>query len=155
MAREISSWLSSPAPTPADGYPGQRLGLPEHGSGSIARFGRRMAALLIDWLIAYGLAGLAMSLGLLSLSVLSTAIMVIWLVLGVLSVRLFSFTPGQLAVGLKVISVDHRTGIGVGVGVGKALGRGVLIALVIPALFTDSDLRGLQDQATKTAVIRR
>ena len=40
-------------------------------------------------------------------------------------------------------------------GFGRALGRGLLIALVIPALFTDTDLRGLQDLATKTAVVRR
>ena len=41
------------------GYRGERLGLPEEGPGSIARPGRRFAALFIDWalcmLIAYGL----------------------------------------------------------------------------------------------------
>lgn len=150
MAREISSWLSSPAPD-SEGYPGERLGLPEQGPGSIARFGRRLGALLVDWLIAYGLAGLLTSLGLLPLSALSTAVLVVWLILGVVSVRLFGFTPGQLALGLKVVSVDHR----MHVGVGRALARGVLVALVIPALFTDSDHRGLQDLATKTAVVRR
>lgn len=151
MAREISSWLSSPASDSGDEYPGQRLGLPEEGPGSIARFGRRLGALLVDWLISYGLAALAMSFGLIPLSTLSTAVLVIWLILGVVSVRLFGFTPGQLVLGLKVISVDGR----VGVGVGRALARGVLVALVIPALFTDSDIRGLQDLATKTAVVRR
>ena len=151
MAREISSWLSSPAPDSGDGYPGERLGLPEDGPGSIARFGRRLGALLVDWLIAYGLAGLATSLGLLPLSALSTAVLVIWLLLGAVSVRLFSFTPGQLALGLKVISADHRAHV----GIGRALGRGVLVALVIPALFTDADHRGLQDLATRTAVVRR
>jgi hypothetical protein len=33
--------------------------------------------------------------------------------------------------------------------------RGLLIALVIPALITDTDLRGLQDRLTNTAVVRR
>ncbi|MGO9653847.1 MAG: RDD family protein, partial [Mycobacterium sp.] len=37
-------------------YPGERLGLPESGPGSLAPVGRRVAALTIDWLIAYGLA---------------------------------------------------------------------------------------------------
>jgi uncharacterized RDD family membrane protein YckC len=154
MARTLGSWLSGSEPGsdlgPND-YPGQRLGLPESGSGSIARFGRRVGALLIDWFIAYGLAALAMSLGLLSLSTLSTAVLAVWFVLGVVSVRLFGFTPGQLALGLRVASIDQR----LHVGVGRAAVRGLLIALVIPALFTDSDFRGYQDRFTNTAVVRR
>jgi uncharacterized RDD family membrane protein YckC len=159
MAREISSWLSGPEPsesgTPGEGpagYAGYRLGLPEYGSGSIARFGRRAGALLIDWLIGYGLAALAMTVGLVSLNTLSTAVLVVWFVLGVLSVRLFGFTPGQLVLGLMVVSVD---GDGSGVGLGRALVRNILIVLVIPALFTDSDQRSLHDLASKTAVVRR
>jgi uncharacterized RDD family membrane protein YckC len=158
MAREISSWLSGPEPFDstqgASGrgdYPGHRLGLPEQGPGSIARFGRRAGALLIDWLIAYGLAGLGMTFGLVTLTTMSTAVLVVWFVLGALSVRLFGFTPGQLALGLMVVSVDNRQHV----GLGRAAVRGLLVALVIPALFTDSDLRGLQDLATKTAVVRR
>ena len=33
--------------------------------------------------------------------------------------------------------------------------RGFLIALVIPPLITDADLRGLHDRLTNTAVVRR
>jgi hypothetical protein len=33
--------------------------------------------------------------------------------------------------------------------------RGILVFFVIPALFTDSDLRGYQDRFTNTAVVRR
>ena len=113
--------------------------------------GRRIGALLIDWLIAYGLAGLILSLGLISLQVLSTAVMVIWFVIGAASVRLFGFTPGQYALGLIVIPVDNRQHV----GLGRALVRGLLIALVVPPLFTDSDLRGLHDRLTNTAVVRR
>ncbi|MEV3904826.1 RDD family protein [Mycobacterium sp. NPDC050551] len=162
MAREpgsrLGSWLSGPDRTqgaapgekPND-YPGHRLGMPERGPGSLARFGRRIAALIVDWLIAYGLAGLAMAFGWVSLAMLSTAVLVVWFVLGVLSVRLFGFTPGQYALGMHVVPVDGR----LHVGVGRAAVRGLLISLIIPALFTDSDLRGLQDLATKTAVVRR
>ena len=84
-------------------YPGERLGLPESGPGSLAPMGRRLAALMIDWLIAYGLAALAQRFGLFSTHVLSTAVLVIWLVLGLLAVRLFGFTPGQLALRLQVV----------------------------------------------------
>jgi hypothetical protein len=41
------------------------------------------------------------------------------------------------------------------VGMGRAVTRGLLIALVVPALVTDSDMRGLQDRVTNTAVVRR
>ena len=127
------------------------MGLPPSGPRSLAGFGRRLAALVVDWLIAYGLAALGMSVGLWSVAVLSTAVLVIWLVLGVVSVRLFGFTPGQYALGLMVISVDDR----LHVGIGRAAVRGLLIGLVVPPLFTDSDGRGLQDRLTATALVRR
>lgn len=147
----LGSWLSGPSPAQPGAYPGERLGYPQNGPGSIARFGRRVGALCIDWLVSYGLAALAMTFGLVGIEMLSTAVLVVWLLLGVISVRLFGFTPGQLALGLKVTSVDNRDYV----GSGRALVRGLLLALVIPALFTDSDLRGLHDLATKTAVVRR
>ncbi len=132
-------------------YPGERLGLPQRGPGSLAPLGRRLAALMIDWLIAYGLAALATAFGLFSQRWLSTAVLVVWLVLGLVSVRLFSFTPGQLVLGLQVASVDGR----VPVGLGRLAVRGLLVAMVVPALFTDSDGRGLHDRLSGTAVIRR
>ena len=84
-------------------------------------------------------------------SFLATGVLLIWFVLGVVSVRLFGFTPGQYLLGLRVASVDNR----LNVGTGRAIVRGLLIALVIPALFTDSDGRGFQDRLTATAVVRR
>jgi uncharacterized RDD family membrane protein YckC len=132
------------------GYPGERLGLPKDGPGSLVGFGRRLLALFVDWLIAYGLAALGMSFGLWSLTMLPTAVLAVWLVLGVVFVRLFAFTPGQILLGLMVAPVDGRP-----VSVMRALVRGLLIALVVPPLFADYDGRGLQDRLTGTAVVRR
>lgn len=152
MAGEIGSWLSGPESLGSgDGYPGERLGLPESGPGSLARMGRRVSALVADWLIGYGLAALGMSLGLLGTAYLGTAVLAVWFVVGVTSVRLFGFTPGQYLLGLRVVSIDNR----MHVGTGRAMLRGLMIALVIPPLFVDADLRGLQDQLTATAVVRR
>lgn len=158
MPRDIGSWLSGPPPSESgsrdqgpNDYPGQRLGLPDTGPRSLARVGRRIGALFIDWLIAYGLAALAMTFGWVSLSMLSTAVLIVWFVIGAVSVRLFGFTPGQLALGLMVVPVDNR----LHVGIGRAAARGLMIALVIPALFTDTDMRGVQDRLTNTAVVRR
>jgi len=152
MADGIGSWLSGPTdPKVPGGYPGQRLGLPAGGPGSIAGQGRRLAGLGVDWLIAYGIAALGLSAGLLTTPYLSAAVLGVWFVLGVVFVRLFGFTPGQYLLGLRVASVDNRLHI----GTGRAAVRGLLIALVIPALFTDSDGRGFQDRLTATAVVRR
>lgn len=130
-------------------YPGETLGLPESGPGSLAPMGRRLAALLIDWLISYGLAALALGFGVISIEVLPTAVLVIWFLLGAVAVRLFGFTPGQLVLGLGVVAVDGRLGIG------RISVRGLLIGLVIPPLFTDWDGRGIHDRVTHTAVVRR
>ena len=160
MAREIGSWLSGPESSRAAAdsrYPGQALGLPESGSRSLARMGRRFAALTVDWFIAYGLVGFTIPLGLMTLDTLrfswvgSVSIVATWFALGVISVRLFGFTPGQYALGLMVIPVDNRRHV----GSGRAIVRGLLIALAVPALFTDADGRGMQDRATATAVVRR
>jgi uncharacterized RDD family membrane protein YckC len=132
-------------------HPGGNLGLPESGPGSLAPMGRRLAALLIDWLISYGLALLALGAGVISKAMLPTAILVIWFLLGVVAVRLFGFTPGQLVLGLQVVAVDGR----VPIGLGRLAVRGLLIGVVIPPLFVDSDGRGLQDRVTGTAVVRR
>jgi uncharacterized RDD family membrane protein YckC len=164
MPREYGSWLSGPPPyepgTAAQGagdYRGQRLGLPELGAGSLAKTGRRVGALCVDWFVAAGLARLLVVFGFVGQDEFlyswlgSTAGVVVWLLLGVVSVRLFTFTPGQYAFGLKVASVDHRQHV----GVGRALARGVLTFLIVPVLFADSDGRGLQDKLTGTAVVRR
>ena len=130
-------------------YPGEGLGLPETGPGSLASMGPRLAALMIDWLISYGLAALGMGFGAISKEMLATSVLVIWFVLGVVAVRLFGFTPGQLVLGLGVVALDGRLGLG------RLVVRGLLVGLVIPPLFTDWDGRGLQDRVTGTAVVRR
>jgi uncharacterized RDD family membrane protein YckC len=154
MPSSLSSWMSGPESTDSGvhgDYPGQRLGLPETGPRSLARMGRRLAALMLDWLACYGVAALLMSIGVYSQAWLSTAVLVIWLVIGAVSVRLFGFSPGQYVLGLMVVPVDDRQHV----GLGRALVRGVLLALVIPALFTDADGRGLHDRFSFTAVVRR
>ncbi|OBH05182.1 RDD family protein [Mycobacterium sp. E1747] len=132
-------------------YPGERLGLPQTGPGSLAPMGRRLGALMIDWMISYGLAALALRFGVFSEHTLATAVLGVWFVLGVVSVRLFGFTPGQLTLGLQVVTVDGRGAV----GVVRAVMRGVLVGMVVPALFTDWDGRGMQDRLTATAVVRR
>lgn len=129
------------------GYPGQRLGLPREGSGSAARFGRRLGAVAIDWiacqLIAYGLitGGNAGATGNWTLALFVT--------LSVLTVATVGFTPGKRLLGLRVVAED-----GGRLGPGRVVLRTLLLALVVPALVWDRDGRGLHDRLARAVQVR-
>ncbi|MEV7444234.1 RDD family protein [Streptomyces sp. NPDC091204] len=148
----IGSWLSGPRAAAEEmgvdfGYPGQRLGLPQQGPGSVARFGRRLGAVAIDWigcqLIAYGL--------ITGGDVAAAGNWTLWLflTLSVLTIGTVGFTPGKRILGLRVISEN-----GGRLGVGRVLLRTLLLALVIPALIWDRDGRGLHDRLARAVQVR-
>ncbi|GGT55577.1 RDD family protein [Streptomyces kurssanovii] len=148
----IGSWLSGPRAAAEDmgvdfGYRGQRLGLPEHGPGSVAPLGRRFGALFIDWglcfLIAYGLfaGGDQQAAGNWALG--------IFLVLGVLTVGTVGFTPGKRLLGLRVASENGGRLV-----FGWAVVRTLLLCLAIPALVWDRDGRGLHDRLARAVQVR-
>ena len=135
-------------------YPGEHLGLPEAGTGSIAGWSRRFVALLIDWLlcslIAIGffyhpVAGHASAV--LSQPRLWTP--AVFAVQDFLFTATMGITIGKRLLGLRVIRLDGKP-----VGFGPALIRTVLLVLVVPAMIMDRDLRGLQDKAAGTVVVR-
>lgn len=121
---------------------GQRLGLPEDGPGSIATVGRRLVALLIDWLPCSIAAQL-----LTRNPALST--LVLFAVLSVVTLSVFGRTPGHAALGLRVSRVS-----GARPGFGRAVIRTVLLCVVIPAVVWDADGRGLHDKAVDSLVVR-
>ncbi|MEV8591799.1 RDD family protein [Streptomyces sp. NPDC052012] len=148
----IGSWLSGPRAAMEDagaefGHRGEQLGLPESGPGSIARPGRRLGALAVDWslcvLIAYGL--ITEGYG----QATSNWALLIFLVLSVLTVGTLGFTPGKRLFGLRVVTL--ATGQ---VHPGRALLRSVLLCLAIPALIWDRDGRGLHDRLAGTVEVR-
>lgn len=152
MARITGSWLSGPSsalPTPdgATTYPGAVFGFPADGPGSVAGFGRRTLALLVDWLIAMGLAAYLPSGG---GSGWATATFLVWFAMGVLAITVFSFTPGQLAAGIRVARIEGD----IRVGFIRALVRQIFLSFVVPAVITDADSRGMHDRATGTVLIR-
>jgi hypothetical protein len=57
---DVATWLEGPrgALPGAYGSPGERLGLPPTGPGSVASWGRRFAAIFLDWGAALLVAGL-------------------------------------------------------------------------------------------------
>jgi uncharacterized RDD family membrane protein YckC len=136
-----------------DFYPGQYLGLPEFGRGSIAGWSRRLAALVIDW-IACSLIAIAFFYHPVAghtASVLSEPRLWTPLVFGIEDFALTAltgFTIGKRLLGLRVVRLS-----GGPVGL-HALIRTVLLMLVVPTMMMDRDLRGLQDKAAGTVVVR-
>lgn len=148
----IGSWLSGPRAAAEDagvdfGYRGQQLGLPEEGPGSIARPGRRLGALAVDWglcvLIAYGL--ITDGYG----QATSNWALLLFFVLGVLTVGTVGFTPGKRLFGLRVVALESGT-----VNPLRALLRTALLCVAIPALVWDRDGRGLHDRLAQTVEVR-
>jgi len=132
-----------PARSPGDPekYPGEKFGLPERGSRSVAGMGRRLLALLIDWLASMVVA----------LAIFHSAgwTLVVFGVEVYLLTALTGFTVGKRLLGLRVARLDGKP-----VGFWWSLVRTILLLTVIPPLVTDRDLRGLHDRAANTIVIR-
>lgn len=153
MAKMTGSWLSgsnSALPNDDDteqAYQGEKLGLPKFGEGALAPTARRAAALFIDWITSMGVAALILA-GNIGGSI-STVTLAVWFVIGVLSVTFFSFTPGQLFMGIRVSRVDAPGRV----GFARALVRSLILMFVVPAVVTDADSRGMHDRATGTALV--
>ncbi|MGW7266359.1 RDD family protein [Streptomyces sp. NPDC054842] len=148
----IGSWLSGPRAAAEEagadfGYRGEQLGLPEEGPGSIARPGRRLGALAVDWglclLIAYGLLteGYDRTTG--------NWALLVFFVLGVLTVGTVGFTPGKRLFGLRVVPEG-----GGRLNPLRALLRTALLCVAVPALIWDRDGRGLHDRLARTVEVR-
>ncbi|MEV0484317.1 RDD family protein [Streptomyces sp. NPDC050508] len=149
----IGSWLSGPRAAAEQagvdfGYRGEQLGLPETGPGSIARPGRRLGALAVDWglclLIAYGLVTHGYKPG-----ATGNWALLVFFVLGVLTVGTIGFTPGKRLFGLRVAALDTGRPNFL-----RALFRTALLCIAIPALIWDRDGRGLHDRLARTVEVR-
>ncbi len=201
MARITGSWLSGPNAADSgdslpDEYPGKLLGLPKSGVGSLVPMSRRIAGMFVDWVIATGIAALIVRPDPARIiarahvaagqqppsnfeavtSALSTPTFLVWFVVGVVTVTLFGFTPGQFFLRMRVVRVDlmealaeqgkgsapargrqgqqKPPGFDAPIGIVRALVRQVLLVFVVPALFADSDGRGMHDRATGTGLAR-
>ncbi|OFK67431.1 hypothetical protein HMPREF2806_08680 [Corynebacterium sp. HMSC076G08] len=130
-------------------WPGQTMGLPKEGSGSLASVMRRTFGVLIDWLLAMLIANL---LELFTNSLGGPAFLgyAVWVVMGIVCGWLFARTPGMALLGMGVARLDVP---GSSVGLWRAAVRTLLTAVLFPAVMVDADGRGLHDRATGTAVI--
>jgi uncharacterized RDD family membrane protein YckC len=150
-----------------ESYPGQKFGLPEEGPRSVAGVGRRLVALIIDWLVCLlitasvlrvlhhttvirgGVAvhhDISFSLALTQARGWTLAVFAVEIIL---LTTLTSFSIGMRIMGIRVARLENGPG-----GALSTLIRTVLLLLVVPALILDKDLRGLHDRVARTVVIR-
>ena len=153
MARRAGDWLDGPVePLPEGSWPGERLGLPQEGSGAIAGTGSRLLALLVDLVVGGLIGGLLFNLmddPAPSLrSTLGTAAFAVQLI--VLQ-ALTGQSIGMRLTRLRVARLAVPTGPP---GLLPVAIRTALLCLVIPAVVSDADGRGLHDKAAGTAVLR-
>ena len=157
MARWTGTWLSGLGAAgveliPKGSWRGRRLGLPPEGPGAVATPGSRLAAFLVDILVA-GLIG-----GLVNAVVLdptsdqraiagNAAFAAEVLVLTALTGQ----SIGMRLLGIRVLRLGSTDGPP---GVLPAAIRTALLMLVLPAVLMDRDGRGLHDKAARTVVVR-
>jgi uncharacterized RDD family membrane protein YckC len=141
--RRAGDWLNGVlSPGRSSQYPGEDLGLPEEGPRSVARMGRRIAALFVDWLLCLLItASFTRHAEYLTIAVFAAEV---WLL-----TALTGFTVGKRLLGIRVARLDGKP-----VGFGWALVRTILLLTVVLPLISDADLRGLHDRAANTVVIR-
>jgi uncharacterized RDD family membrane protein YckC len=135
---------------PEQAYPGQRLGLPPEGHGAVAGWGRRIAALFLDWfaasLVAVALRPLVDGGRLWEQA---GPLLVFWAEATVLT-ALVGGSFGQLLLRVAVVRLDGRPP-----SLAATAVRTLLICLAVPPLVFNRDNRGLHDLAVGTVAVRR
>jgi uncharacterized RDD family membrane protein YckC len=124
------------------------------GPSSVAPMGRRLVALIVDWVLCYVIAS-----GIVRHSIFTVTdahyqdAQLVGLLLFAFEVYLLTavsgFTVGKRLLGLRTIRTDGRRP-----GFGWAALRTILLLCVIPPCLSDRDLRGLHDRAADTIVVR-
>ena len=132
-------------------YPGKQLGLPVQGHGSLATWGARVGALIIDWAVCMGVAvalfgpGVVTGGGWRAFMTLATffvqSTLLSWLAGGSL---------GQLICRIAVVRLDRQP-----LGIARAVLRAASISLALPAVIIGPNRRNLADLAAGTIVINR
>lgn len=127
-------------------WPGKRLGLPEEGPRSIARLGRRILAILIDWGAA-----LLISFAFFRTSTGTDALvnLAVFAVMQILFLEVIGGTLGYLVTRMRLVPVA-----GGRLRWWQPIWRTVLLCVVIPAVIWDRDQRGVHDRWARTMIVR-
>ncbi|MFC0580854.1 RDD family protein [Micrococcoides hystricis] len=139
--KDLASWVEGPPRTNKNEWPGQDLGLPKDGPTRLASFGRRIGAVFIDWMIAWGIA--------LFLARETTwTPLIVFFILTAVQLGLYEATLGKRLLRMQVVQVG-----GARIKWAKAVLRTFLLCLVVPAFIMDADGRGAHDKIANTVEI--
>ena len=122
---------------------------------SVAPMGRRLAALVVDWVLCELIVSGATRHSIFSGGSDPHYFATLWWTLALFTAEVYlltaisGLTVGKRLLGLRVIRTN-----GGRPGFGWALLRTVLLLFVVPPLLSDRDLRGLHDRASDTIVVR-
>lgn len=135
-------------------YPGKKFGLPKDGPTSVAPMGRRLIALIVDWVLCYLIASSIVRHNVFTVTDAHyQQAQLVALLLFAFEIYLLTaisgLTVGKRLLGLRTIRTD-----GSRPGFKWAALRTILLICVIPPCLSDRDLRGLHDRAADTIVVR-
>lgn len=134
-----------------DEFPGQRIGLPATGRGSLASWNARIAALVIDWaactIIARAVFGPNVTQG---VHWQMFAPMTLFFLEKFLLTAVAGGSFGQLVCRLGVVRLGHGP-----LGWWRSLARAAMKLLIVPAVVIGPDRRALDDLSLGTAVVTR
>jgi uncharacterized RDD family membrane protein YckC len=128
-------------PSSEQRWPGERLGLPESGPRSIARPGRRIGALALDW-------GLSVVVSIAFFHYDPFVTMGIFALTQVVFLTVVSGSIGQLVFRMRVVPLA-----GGWIGVWRPIIRTLLLCAVVPALIWNRDQRGAHDIVAGTVLV--
>ena len=154
----MASSQQRPVPGPSS-FPGERLRLPRSGPGSIARPGRRIIALVVDWWLAILVvtlirgsvdgSGLTDAQLVADMQLQSLIVLGVFAALQIVAIALMGGSVGHRLIGCYVAPLS-----GGWVGLWRPVVRSILLILVIPAIVWDSDQRGFHDKIAGTVLLR-
>jgi uncharacterized RDD family membrane protein YckC len=127
------------SPTPPERAPALDLSKLEP-----ADFGRRFAALLIDWALCLVIASFYADP-----RVVAWPPVLVLILFNALFIGVFGRTLGMTLARLRAVSAVD----GGAIGIPRGLLRGLLLALLVPAVIMDGDRRGLHDRAAGSIVV--
>ena len=142
---EKRSWLEGPAIVGSGGsFPGEGLGLPESGPGSVATVGIRFISIFADFVICQLIGALLHRFWHSQLASPATYAVYTWLL---------TATAGQ-TIAMRLFKIRLIGGGGRPPGLWWGLVRVIGTAFLFPPFFLDADRRGLHDRVAGTVVVR-
>lgn len=131
-------------------FPPSGLGLPADGPGSLARLGRRLLAVVVDWVLCVLVSTVLFKVRYGSTGPGAFAPLAVFAGENLLLLSTLGSTVGHRLLGMRVGALGRAS-----LTPAQVLVRTVLLCLFIPAVIWGKDGRGLHDRAAGTVLVRR